>query len=158
MFLFVVKQRLRDHFVQNWSSRLQDSSRALFYRQISCFKLQPYLSLVNVKKYYCELVRLRVSSHGLHIETGRCTKPNSTLKNERICYACGIWEDEFHVISECNEYAELRKRFIPSYYWRRPNMQKLLELLNTNKETLTRKLANVVSSAFQMRREIIYRS
>jgi hypothetical protein len=80
MFLFVVKQRFRDHFVQNWSSRLQDSSRALFYRQISLFKLQPYLSLVNVKKYYCELAGLRmsglrvaglrVSSHRLLIQTG----------------------------------------------------------------------------------------
>jgi exonuclease III len=158
MFLFVVKQRLRDHFVQNWSSRLQDSSRALFYRQISCFKLQPYLSLVNVKKYYCELARLRVSSHRLHIETGRWTKPNSTPINERICYACGILEDEFHFILECNVYAELRQRFIPSYYWRRPNMQKLLELLNTDKEKLTRKLANFVSRAFQIRREIIYSS
>jgi hypothetical protein len=64
-------------------------------------------------------------------------KPNSTPTNERTCYACGILEDEFHFILECNVYAELRQRLIPSYYLRHPNMQKLLELLNTDKENLT---------------------
>ena len=35
LFLSLVKQRLTDQFIQNWNSRLNDSTRALFYRNFS---------------------------------------------------------------------------------------------------------------------------
>ena len=42
LFLSIVKQRLRDQFCQNWEARLNDSSRALFYRNIVVYRFQPY--------------------------------------------------------------------------------------------------------------------
>ena len=43
LFLYIVKQRLKDTFIQNWNARLYDSSRALFYRNfnIFCYKKIP---------------------------------------------------------------------------------------------------------------------
>ena len=36
-FLSIFKQRLSDNFVQTWNQRLNESSRAIFYRQICVF-------------------------------------------------------------------------------------------------------------------------
>ena len=42
LLLNLVKQRLTDQFIQNWNSRLNDSNRALFYRNFS-FGYKNYL-------------------------------------------------------------------------------------------------------------------
>ena len=71
IFLSLVKQRLHDNFVQNWNSRLRESSRASFYSGISSFHFQHYLDFVRAKKYRQAIARLRCSSHRLEIEAGR---------------------------------------------------------------------------------------
>ena len=49
-FLVVLKQRLTDYFLQQWQSRLNDSSRAVFfYNTFSNFCFQPYLDIVLTK-------------------------------------------------------------------------------------------------------------
>ena len=50
-FLYIVKQRLCDQFVQNWQGRSEQSSRARFYKNLFSFKLQPYLYTLNCSKY-----------------------------------------------------------------------------------------------------------
>ena len=37
-FITVLKQRFTDNFIQNWHSRLEESSRAVFYRSIASFQ------------------------------------------------------------------------------------------------------------------------
>jgi hypothetical protein len=155
-FLCIVKQRLTDQFVQNWSCRLDNSSRALFYKQISDFKFQPYLNFIHVKRFCSSVTKLRVSSHRLHIETGRWTKPHSTPFNERTCFCCNVLEDEFHFVLECKLYSDIRKRLIPTYYWKRPNMLKLIDLLNTENICVARKFGKYVHSAFEIRKEKLY--
>ena len=49
--LVLFKQRVKDNFIQLWNSELNDSSRALFYRNISDFGFQPYVDVVQVKKF-----------------------------------------------------------------------------------------------------------
>ena len=49
-FLYLVKQRLLDNFIQHWNSRLTDSRRA-FLTSISSFHFQNYLNAIKVKKY-----------------------------------------------------------------------------------------------------------
>jgi len=99
-FLALVKQRLHDQFGQNWHSRLENSSRALFYRSISNFRFQPYLDVFTGSKFCQALSRLRVSSHRLHVEAGRWTRPVSTPFNERKCQICNTLEDEYHFVIE----------------------------------------------------------
>ena len=100
IFLSNVKLRLKDQYIQNWTSNINESSRALFYRNICNHSFQPYLDIITFKKYRINLTRLRVSSHRLCIETGRWTKPNRTPVNERLCTLCNKLEDEFHFIIE----------------------------------------------------------
>ena len=49
IFLSLVKQRMHDNFIQNWNSRLRESSRASFYSGICSFHYQHYLNCVRVK-------------------------------------------------------------------------------------------------------------
>ena len=103
-FLFIVKQRLKDTFVQNWNSRLNDSSRALFYRNLNNFGFKSYLDIVTTEKFRYSLTRLRLSSHRLEVETGRWAKPNGIPFENRLCSTCQRLEDEFHFIFECSRY------------------------------------------------------
>ena len=116
-FMSVLKQRLKDNFVQNWSWRLDNSSRALFYRSIASFKIQPYLEYINICKFSQSFSKLRMSSHRLQIEAGRWARPNSIPLNERKCSFCQVIEDEFHFVLVCQLYSDLRKKkYILNYY------------------------------------------
>jgi len=152
MFLSLAKQRLKDHFIQNWSSRLEISSRALFYNNIKCFELQPYYRIINIKKFRVCLTQLRVSSHRLQIEAGRWNKPESIPLNERKCNFCNKIEDEYHFMLECILYRELRVKFIPRYYRMHPNMFKLIELFKSNDVSIVKNLSVYIYKAFEIRK------
>ena len=47
LFLFLFKQRLRDTFVQEWNARLQESSRAIFYRHLNNFNYKAYVDVLE---------------------------------------------------------------------------------------------------------------
>lgn len=97
-----------------------------------------------------------MSSHRLHIESGRWTKPIRTPINERTCQICNLLEDEFHFIIECPLYSELRTKYISSRYTNRPNMFKFLELINSENKTIITKLGIFLEKAFRVRNEFIY--
>ena len=84
-FMSVLKQRLTDNFVQNWSARLENSSRALFYRSFASFRFQPYLEFINIQKFSQSFSKLRMSSHRLEIEAGRWVRPIRKPLDERKC-------------------------------------------------------------------------
>ena len=67
-FSSVFSQRLTDTFIQNWRSRLEDSSRANFYKTFATFQFQPYLEVINIYKFSQAISKLRVSSHRLAID------------------------------------------------------------------------------------------
>ena len=150
-FLLVFKQRLTDNFVQNLQSRLTESSRALFYRNIFDFDFQFYLKCVNIEKYRTALSKLRLSSHRLSIETGRW---NRTDIANRICPSCNILEDEFHFLFECNMYTDIRQKYLPIYYWRHPSMFKTIALFMSKNVNVIKNLAVFVFRAFEIRKEL----
>ena len=49
-------------------------------------------------KYRYAMSKLRMSSHRLHIETGRWSNRRTTPLNERTCINCKVIEDEFHFV------------------------------------------------------------
>lgn len=156
IFIRLFKQRLRDIFTQDWRSRLESSPRARFYRDIKeNFGLSFYLDNVTVKQHRVSLARLLVSSHFLHIETGRWRRPEPTPPGERFCPHCPRKiEDEYHVIMECTLYSQERNRLIPTKFVRRPSMQNLVNLINCNKKKTIIGLAKFVALAFQKRDQL----
>ena len=70
-FLTLLRQRLQNMFIQDWHSRLDLSSRASLYRNLSnmfCYKSK--LDSISVVKLRIALTRLRTAAHRLLIETG----------------------------------------------------------------------------------------
>jgi hypothetical protein len=128
VFLKLFKQRLSDVYVQEWNSRLEESSRALFYKNISDFSFHPYLNFIKTKHVRHALTRLCLSSHRLEIETSRWSRHRVDISN-RLCRHCNVLEDEYHFVICCSKYNVLRKRLIPQYYVIKPSMFKLIELL-----------------------------
>ena len=94
-FLSVFSQRLTHTFIQSWRSRLEDSSRANFYKTFATFQFQPYLEAINIYKFSQAISKLKVSSHPLAIESGRWARPNSIPINERKCSSCLVFKMSF---------------------------------------------------------------
>ena len=80
--------------------------------------------------YLREFVKIRISAHNLNIEFGRY---RNIERSQRLCKVCNAneIEDEFHFILRCNLYDDLRKLFIKSYYYKRPSVFKLIQLLSS---------------------------
>ena len=84
-------------FLQDWHSRLDLSSRASLYRNLSnivCYK--SHLDSISVVKFRIALTRLRIAAHRLLIETGRWVKPKAIALEDRKCNTRKLIEDEFH--------------------------------------------------------------
>ena len=48
-------------------------------------------------------------------------------------------EDEYHFLVECPLYKELREQYLPKYYWKRPSVYKVIELLTNENKNLVKK-------------------
>ena len=155
-FIVILKQRLRDIHQQDWMARLSNLFRARFYSAVKgVFEYSHYLNVVTVKSHRQALSRLLLSSHRLRIETG-CWERPVIPHLQRLCPYCpNKIEDEFHLIAECNMYDDLRKRLIPRYYWQRPSMFKVVQLINSKNARYLRALAKYVFLAFNHRQNFI---
>lgn len=156
LFIALVKQRLNDTFIQNWNSRINESSRALFYRNFNMFCFKPYLDSIKAENIRHALTRLRTSSHRLEIEVGRWAKPESIPVHQRLCLTCNLLEDEFHFVLQCNRYNILRSHYINSYFYLRPNMHKFIELMTSTNENTIKNLALYVKHAFKERQKHVF--
>ena len=113
LFVATFKQRVKDVFVQKWSSSIQNSNKLLLYKELkSNFGYEEYLSCIVSKQNRCFLTKLRISAHSLKIETGRYARER-TERIERICVFCdrNEVEDEYHFVIECPAYNILRRTY-----------------------------------------------
>ena len=155
IFMSLFRQRLKDNCVQNMQSRLMDSSRALFYRNIFNFDYQFYLKCVNIEKYRIALSKLRLSSHRLCIETGRWS---NTDISDRTCPSCNSLEDEFHFLFECTLYSEIRRIYLPRYFCTNPSMVKTIDLFSSGNAKTVKNLAVFAFRAFEIRKQYTMRA
>lgn len=88
------------------------SSLRLFRELKVTYDMSYYLKTVNCKKYRDVLAKFRLSVHMMQIETGR---HNNVHRADRKCYLCDTrdLEDEYHFITVCPVYNEIRQSFIP---------------------------------------------
>ena len=154
----ILKQRLTDNFLLNWTNRLAESSRATFYNAISLFRFQPYLDKVTTKKFRVALSKLRTSSHRLLIESGRWNRPHPIPREQRLCTFCNKLEDEFHLLFECSLYSNERAAYLKPYYLRNQSMFKTVELMQTTGTKILKNLAIYVHKCFDIRTDAVLHS
>ena len=146
----IVKERLTDVYKQNILSDITSSSKCYMYKHlIDHVTLQNYLTKPIFNQYKKFISKLRLSSHCLYIETGRHQK---IPIEKRICQTCKEdVEDEFHFMLKCPSYKDLRLKFLKPYYFTRPSVFKLVQLLSSSN---TKELCNIgkyLQKAFEKR-------
>ena len=129
MLLF---QRLKDQYNQEALGSInEESSKLKFYSLLKTeLGAEKYLSEITHVKQRVDLTRLRLSSHSLHIETGR---HNGTQREDRTCTLCNsnLIEDETHVIITCPMYNDIRREYLNDHNITDeiPDMEKAVLLL-----------------------------
>ena len=115
--------------------------------------LQSYLQKPIALKYIQLITKYRLSAHLLMIEKGRFTQ---LAREQRLCIFChSDVEDEYHFIIKCSLYHEYRKLYIKKYYWHKPSMYKLLQLLSTENTTELSNLGKYLLKAEMLRNQIV---
>ena len=150
----VIKQKIIDICIQGLMADINSSPRCVVYKHlIDHVTLQFYLCKpipMHIKKY---ISKIRLSSHNLHVESGRT---NNTPRSERKCLFCNVEiEDEFHFILKCPVYVDLRKKHIKKYYWERPSVFKLTQLISSNNVKELCALGKYIRDAFQLRSTLL---
>jgi len=119
------------------------------------FEYEKYLDILpkSLRFYFC---RLRMSCHPLRIQTGRFSN-NRIAREERYCICCNSRdiEDEYHFIIICPCYTDIRKKYIKSYYLKRPSVFKFLSLMRTCNKDVLIKLSVFVKEALLIRKSIL---
>ena len=72
------------------------------------FQFHDFLNFLSIAKYRYSLIKHRLSSPRLAIETAMRNKPHPIHFIERICRNFTSVEDEFHFLFECTLYGTLR--------------------------------------------------
>ena len=142
VFLNILKERLRDCFIQGWHSKMSASDKfTCFYSFKSFIQPERFLSDNNLgRKYRNALVKFR-----LGVSEINCHKYRFSLnRNKLFCPFCSsVKEDEFHVIFVCPKFEDLRSLLLPSNLLSRRNVNSMYILLANNNTSLGKYLFSV---------------
>ena len=84
----------------------------------------------------------RSRNHRFPVELGRWYgKP----LNERICHFCNSdLGDEYHYLLACSKFDMERKQYLKPYYYKRPNVLKYHEIMNTKNDSLLKNICRFI--------------
>ena len=110
------------------------------------------ITCINLFKIRSGISQLRITAHNLNIENLRYGRDRKE-RFQRICTLCnsGEIEDEYHFLLKCSKYDDLRSQFIKKYYFRRPSMEKVVQLLSVKNKSTSLKLGKFIQQAFKRR-------
>ena len=145
----IVKQNLKDQFVQKWNSELDSSSKGAIYRIFKCnFCCEDYLLILS-RKLRNLFVKYRTTNHHLPIEIGRW---NNTPREDRKCGLCEANQigDEFHYVLECSALSHVRKKLFSNYYLKNPNILKFRTLMSSSNHVILMKMCTLIRKIFDL--------
>ncbi len=157
-FINMFKQRIKDCCFQNWTAKLEVSSKSDTYRG--------YKSLLNVEKYLCidisdklrrVLARFRCSCHNLQIEKGRHTYIDREFRYCTLCEKDQIFviESEIHFLLECKSYDVLREIYFLDHWLNFKTRDNFNSIMTCTEESAIFRLAKFLYSAFELRDSLL---
>ena len=144
-----VIQCLKDQFIQTWSSDVFNSPKSKIYRIFKVdFGYEKYLEKLP-KKLRTIFLKFRTTNHRLPVETGRWI---DVPYNERFCILCNKSKiaDEFHYILECSALSNIRKEYLHSRYYIRPNADKFNVIMSTTNFKTLKNLCLFISKIYEL--------
>ena len=102
---------MKKNYISYWNQTLQHSQKLSFYYTFEKnYSLSAYLDLTRKNPSRKSLVKLRISSHKLQIETGRY---DTVPRDERLCSLCNCdkIEDKTRLLLNCPSYSSIKDRF-----------------------------------------------
>ena len=144
-----VKQKLKDIFLNEWYKKVENDTNYKIFKHK--FEFEYHLTSELSNQCLHALISFRTRNHRLPVETGRW---HGIEHNNRKCNLCNTdIGDEYHYLFSCEKLKEKRKRFLQSYYYKRPNTFKYQQLMNSrNKQTLSA-LSNFIKTIFETIKE-----
>ena len=138
-------QTLNDLNIQEWHTKTAESSKGNNYKLFkNDQQFEAYLKILS-RKSYTSLIKFRTGNHRLPVEVGRWEGIPYTERKCTLCEKNDIG-DEFHYLLICPTFDTERKTLIKPYYFRRPNILKFRELLNTRNKNVLSKLSKFVQT------------
>ena len=138
LFKDIISRQVKDQFVSNWRSKVNDSTSCTNYRLYKVdFECERYLKelptflAISMLKFKCRNVKLPV-----------VVRQYDYTLDSNICTLCDSNDvaDEFHVLLKCTFFNDERKKLLGKSVFRHANTLLFSEIMNTND---TGKLANL---------------
>ena len=152
---FVIRNRIRDHFMQHWYVNICNSPKLGYYSQFKTeFKFEKYLDCITNDKLLKELAAFRLSAHNLDIELGR---HSNVPREDRLCRLCPMQmvESEYHFLLVCPLYGDIRRQFLTRTAW--PSVAKFLNIMSAQTNSFLKKLSKFIHAANITRSEALAR-
>ena len=158
-FICSFKQRIKDCFMQELHSHIDDSPKALYYKHFkSSLKAEHYLNIDLPYMYKKILSNFRCSSHCLMIEKGRHQNIERSLRFCPLCLRRNAYviEDEFHFFFVCPIYAEIRNIYFKADWIRNIiTPHKFYEIMSRADTSSILAVSKFLVSAFRYRNELL---
>ena len=138
--------------IQKWFSDIQNSDRCRLYKEIKIvFCCESYMSDKIKQNLRVNYTKLRLSSHKFLVETARWRKAKIPCA-QRTCTLCssGDIEDEYHIVRICENFQDVRLKYIKPFYHNRSSMFKFVELINTTNKRDCFKLMLFLKTVFNL--------
>ena len=163
--LFALKEKIYKGHMDKCLENINDSERNPKLRTYKLFKtefkLETHLTYPQNVNHMLALTKFRISSHNLHIETGRYTRPMKTPVSERVCLYCsdGTIEDEMHFVLHCIFYVEERHKLIEACTENIPDFEdmdsrsKFINIMSLDYPAITKVLGKFIYKSLKKRND-----
>ena len=127
----IINTRIRDQSIQHIYDTMQNSYKGKLYNVIKSKLVwedfPPFLNKLSFKDA-SSILKIRTSNNYFPAETGRYTGLDY---ESRLCPFCAnAVGDAYHYLLECEQFDSHRKKYLKKYFYTRPNIEKMSELLN----------------------------
>ena len=146
-FSKIVKERIKDQFLQNWSEQLFSSSACSNYRIFKTdFKFEEYFTLLP-RDLALSLCNFRCRNNKLPVVIG--ARYDLSI-DQRVCNFCNNNSvgDEFHYVFNCTHFNAERKKYI-LYNTKTPNTVSFAKLFQSSDYLVLLNLAIFVKKVMQ---------
>ena len=136
------KSKIQEFYKVEWLRNVNESSKCYLYKGYKSELIMEKYLIYLPKELRIPMTKFRMCNHKLPIEIGR---HNIKIeRNLRICAKCfNDLGDEYHCMFICEYFKREKDKFIPKSCSRKPRVLKFCNLMSTNSNKTSVKIAKI---------------